>query len=79
VIILSLSDERTALDAVMAAKVEGFVLKRRAVIDLIPAIREILQGRGGPSGSFSKASGSGWTMPMSIGMNHPGVRSMTFG
>jgi len=45
VIILSLYDEKTVLDAVMAAKVEGFVLKRRVVIDLIPAIREILQGR----------------------------------
>jgi DNA-binding NarL/FixJ family response regulator len=29
----------------MATGVEGFVLKRRAVIDLIPAMREILQGR----------------------------------
>ena len=29
----------------MATKVEGFVSKRRVVIDLIPAIREILQGR----------------------------------
>jgi DNA-binding NarL/FixJ family response regulator len=45
VIILSLHDEKSVLDAVTAAKVEGFVLKRRAVIDLIPAIREILQGR----------------------------------
>jgi len=45
VIILSLYDEKTVMDAVMAAKVEGFVLKRQAVIDLIPAIREILQGR----------------------------------
>jgi DNA-binding NarL/FixJ family response regulator len=29
----------------MAAGIEGFVLKHRAVIDLIPAIREVLQGR----------------------------------
>jgi DNA-binding NarL/FixJ family response regulator len=29
----------------MAAGVEGFVLKRRAVIDLIPAIHEVIEGR----------------------------------
>jgi DNA-binding NarL/FixJ family response regulator len=29
----------------MAAGVEGFVLKRRAVVDLIPAIHEVLEGR----------------------------------
>jgi DNA-binding NarL/FixJ family response regulator len=45
VIILSLYDEKSVLDEVMAAGVEGFVLKRRAAIDLIPAIREVLQGR----------------------------------
>jgi two-component system, NarL family, response regulator NreC len=45
VIILSLYDEKSVLDEVMATGVEGFVLKRRAVIDLIPAIREIVQGR----------------------------------
>ncbi len=45
VIILSLYDEKSVLDDVMATGVEGFVLKRRAVIDLIPAIHEILQGR----------------------------------
>ena len=44
VIILSLYDEKSVLDDVMASGVEGFVLKRRAVIDLIPAIHEILQG-----------------------------------
>jgi len=45
IIILSLHDEKTVIDDVMAAGVEGFVLKQRAVIDLIPAIREVLQGR----------------------------------
>jgi two-component system response regulator DegU len=45
IIILSLHDEKSIIDDVMAAGVEGFVLKRRAVIDLIPAIREILRGR----------------------------------
>jgi DNA-binding NarL/FixJ family response regulator len=44
VIILSLYDEKSVLDEVMANGVEGFVLKRRAGIDLIPAIHEILQG-----------------------------------
>ena len=44
VIILSVHDEKAVLDDVMAAGVEGYVLKHRAVIDLIPAIREVLQG-----------------------------------
>ena len=44
VIILSVHDEKSVLDDVMAAGVEGFVLKYRAVIDLIPAIRGVLQG-----------------------------------
>jgi DNA-binding NarL/FixJ family response regulator len=44
VIILSLYDEKSVLEDVMAAGVEGFVLKHRAVIDLIPAIRGVLQG-----------------------------------
>ena len=44
VIILSIHDEKSVMDDVMAAGVEGFVLKRRSVIDLIPAIREVLQG-----------------------------------
>ncbi len=44
VIVLSLHDDKSVVDDTMAAGVEGFVLKRRAVIDLIPAIREVLQG-----------------------------------
>jgi DNA-binding NarL/FixJ family response regulator len=44
VIILSVHDEKSVLDDVMAAGVEGFVLKHRAVIDLIPAIRGVMQG-----------------------------------
>ena len=44
VIILSIHDERSVVDDVMASGVEGFVLKRRAVIDLIPAIREVRRG-----------------------------------
>ncbi len=45
IIILSIHDEKSVVDDAMAAGVEGFVLKRRAVVDLIPAIREVLQGR----------------------------------
>jgi DNA-binding NarL/FixJ family response regulator len=44
VIILSVHDEKPVVDDVMAAGVEGFVLKPRAVIDLIPAIRGVLRG-----------------------------------
>jgi len=45
VIILSSYDERSVLDEVMAAGVEGFILKRTAAIDLIPAIHQIMEGR----------------------------------
>jgi DNA-binding NarL/FixJ family response regulator len=45
IIILSLHDEKSIVDDVMAAGVEGFVLKRRAVVDLIPAIHEVIEGR----------------------------------
>ena len=45
VIILSIYDDRSVVDDVMASGIEGFVLKWRAVIDLIPAIREIRRGR----------------------------------
>ena len=44
VIILSIHDDRSVIEDLMASGIEGFVLKRRAVIDLIPAIREVLQG-----------------------------------
>jgi DNA-binding NarL/FixJ family response regulator len=45
VIILSFNDENSVIEDVMAAGVEGLVFTPRAVIDLIPAIREVLQGR----------------------------------
>jgi DNA-binding NarL/FixJ family response regulator len=45
VIILSDNDEKAVLDEVMAAGVEGFVLKYRAVLDLISAVREVRRGR----------------------------------
>ena len=44
VIILSTHDEKSVLDDVIATGVEGFVFKPRAVIDLIPAIRGVMQG-----------------------------------
>ena len=44
VIILSIHDESSVIEDVMASGIEGFVLKRRAVIDLIPAIRQVLRG-----------------------------------
>ena len=56
VIILSIHDEKSVVDDVMAAGVEGFVLKHRAVIDLIPAIHEVLQGRKYISPDVSGAS-----------------------
>jgi DNA-binding NarL/FixJ family response regulator len=56
VIILSIHDEKSVADDVMAAGIEGFVLKRRAVVDLIPAIREVLQGRTYISPDVNRAS-----------------------
>ena len=56
IIILSLHDEKSVIDDVMAAGAEGFVLKQRAVIDLIPAIREVLQGRKYISPDMSEVS-----------------------
>ena len=44
VIILSIHDESSVIEDVMASGIEGFVLKRRAVIDLIPAIRQVRRG-----------------------------------
>jgi DNA-binding NarL/FixJ family response regulator len=44
VIILSVYDEKSVIDDMMAAGVEGLVLKHRAVVDLIPAIRGVLRG-----------------------------------
>ena len=45
VIILSVHDEQTAVDACLSAGAAGFVLKRTAANDLIPAIWEVLKGR----------------------------------
>ena len=45
IIIVSVYDEPILVNEVTEAGVEGFVLKRRAAIDLIPAVREVFQGR----------------------------------
>jgi two-component system secretion response regulator SsrB len=43
-IILSVHDEPTVVNEVMAAGAAGFVLKRSAANDLILAVEEVLQG-----------------------------------
>lgn len=45
VIIVSVHDERAVLNEVMEAGAEGFVLKRRTAIDLLPAINAVCQGQ----------------------------------
>jgi DNA-binding NarL/FixJ family response regulator len=45
VIIMSVHDERTVVNEVMDAGADGFVLKRRAAIDLLPAIDEVCLGQ----------------------------------
>ena len=44
IIILSLHDEQTVVDECLDAGAGGFVLKRSAATDLIPAVREVLGG-----------------------------------
>ncbi len=44
VIILSVHDEPTVVNEALAAGASGFVLKRAAATDLIPAVREVLRG-----------------------------------
>jgi DNA-binding NarL/FixJ family response regulator len=44
-IVLSVHDESIAVEEVMKAGAEGFVLKRTAATDLIPAVRAVLRGR----------------------------------
>ena len=45
VIVLSVHDEPEVVNEVLAIGVLGFVLKRSAALDLIPAIWKVLQGR----------------------------------
>ncbi len=44
VIAVSIHDDLTASNEAVDAGAEGFVVKRRAVVDLIPAGREVCQG-----------------------------------
>ena len=43
-IALSVYDEATVVAQVLSAGVAGFVLKRSAATDLVPAVKEVLQG-----------------------------------
>jgi len=44
VIIVSVHDEGAVVNEVMEAGAEGFILKRRTAIDLLPAIHEVCKG-----------------------------------
>lgn len=43
-IILSEHDEQTVIDECLAAGAKGYVLKRLAILDLIPAVEAVLMG-----------------------------------
>ena len=43
-IVLSVHDEPTVVGQMLSAGVAGFVLKRAAATDLVPAVREVLRG-----------------------------------
>lgn len=43
-IIISVHDEQTVIDECLTAGARGFVLKRTAAIDLIPAVEAVLRG-----------------------------------
>jgi DNA-binding NarL/FixJ family response regulator len=43
-IVLSVHDEKTVVDECLSAGASGFVLKRTAVDDLIPAVEAVLRG-----------------------------------
>lgn len=45
VIVLSVHDEQPVAKAIMDAGAEGFVLKRRAAVDLLPAIAAVCRGQ----------------------------------
>ncbi len=44
IIVLSVHDEPTVVDQMLSVGVAGFVLKRSAAVDLIPAVKEVLAG-----------------------------------
>jgi DNA-binding NarL/FixJ family response regulator len=43
-IVLSVHDEPTVVEQILSAGVAGFVLKRSAATDLVPAVKEVLGG-----------------------------------
>jgi len=45
IIILSVHDEKTVVSEMMVSGISGFVLKRSAASDLIPAVEEVLGGK----------------------------------
>jgi DNA-binding NarL/FixJ family response regulator len=45
IIVVSVHDDPAAAGEAEAAGAEGFVLKQRVVVDLIPAVREVCEGR----------------------------------
>ena len=57
-IILSAHDEQTVIDECLAAGAKGFVLKRTAVIDLIPAVEAVLRGETYVSPSITEEKGN---------------------
>ena len=44
IIVLSVHDEPAVVDWIMKDGADGVVLRQRAVVDLIPAVREVCQG-----------------------------------
>ena len=44
IIILSVHDDPSVADGIMEDGADGVVLRQRAVVDLIPAVREVFQG-----------------------------------
>lgn len=53
-IVLSIHDETTAINEIMSAGAAGFVFKRSAVTDLMPAVDEVLKGHTYVSSSMEK-------------------------
>ena len=53
IIILSAYDDPPAVNEIMKDGADGFVLRQRAVVDLIPAVREVCQG-----GRYMSVSGT---------------------
>jgi len=53
VIVVSVHEDPTAVKEIVNTGAEAFVLKRRAVVDLIPALREVCQGGRFVSPDFS--------------------------